>query len=161
MKVSTFKQEPASKPACNEQKQLKTFWNSLRAKQGIIAYLPIIAINILMFYFTSWQFLWLNTDPARYQCYALTFWLGSTGAQLLPNTQCSFLHISATQPPLHLLPLEYPPFSLVIFSLPLIVPPLYYQLFFAVLMALLPHSSTGCFFSMVHAAQLLPLYSIC
>jgi Glycosyltransferase family 87 len=137
MKVSTLKQESASKPADNEQKQWTAFWNALIAKQGIIAYLPIIAINILMFYFTSWQFLWLNTDPARYQCYALTFWLGSTGVELLPPAQCSFLHVSAAmQPPLHMLPLEYPPFSLVIFSLPLIVPPLYYQLFFAVLMAL-------------------------
>lgn len=35
-----------------------------------------------------------------------------------------------------MLPLEYPPFTLFIFSLPLIVPLLYYQLAFAVLMAL-------------------------
>ena len=87
--------------------------------------------------FSSWQFLWLNTDPARYQCYALTYWIGSTGAQLLPAAQCSFLHISTiAQPPLHMLPLEYPPFALVIFSLPLFAPLLYYQLVFAVLMAL-------------------------
>ena len=40
------------------------------------------------------------------------------------------------QSPLHMLPLEYPPFALVIFSLPLFVPLLFYQLVFAVLMAL-------------------------
>ena len=81
--------------------------------------------------------MWLNSDPARYQCYALTYWLGSYGKQLLPSTQCAFLQVTANvQPPLHMLPLEYPPFTLVIFSLPLIAPLVYYQLFFAVLMAL-------------------------
>src|SRR5574340_96767 len=94
MKVSTLKQESISK-SFETKKQWKTFWNALLARQGIIAYLPIIVINLLMFYFTSWQFLWLNTDPARYQCYALAYWLGSSGLQLLPATQCSFLHISA------------------------------------------------------------------
>ena len=91
-----------------------------------------------MFCVASWQFFWLNTDPARYQCYALTFWLGSSGAQLLPATQCSFLHISTFgQPPFHMLPLEYPPLTLAIFSLALFTPLLYYQLAFSVLMALI------------------------
>jgi hypothetical protein len=135
--VSTLKQEAVTK-TIETKKHRRTLWNALLARQGVIAYLPIIAINILMFYFTSWQFLWLNTDPARYQCYALTFWMGSTGVQLLPAIQCSFLHISTTvQPPLHMLPLEYPPFALVIFLLPIIAPLLYYQLFFALLMALI------------------------
>ena len=135
--MSTLKQEAVTK-TIETKKHRRTLWNALLARQGVIAYLPIIAINILMFYFTSWQFLWLNTDPARYQCYALTYWMGSTGVQLLPAIQCSFLHISTTvQPPLHMLPLEYPPFALVIFLLPIIAPLLYYQLFFAVLMALI------------------------
>src|SRR6266568_9392758 len=56
---------------------------------------------------------------------------------LLPAAQCSFLPIvEMALPPFHMLPLEYPPFALVIFSLPLFVPLLYYQLVFAVLMAL-------------------------
>ncbi len=136
MKVSTLKQESTGENI-DTKKQWMIFWDALTAKQGIIAYLPIITINILMFYFSSWQFLWLNTDPARYQCYALTYLLGGSAVQLLPATQCSFLHIStAVQPPLHMLPLEYPPFTLVIFSLPLIAPLAYYQLYFAVLMAL-------------------------
>lgn len=121
------------------QKQIQwaTLRNVLLAQRGIVAYLPIIAMNILMFYFTSWQFLWLNTDPARYQCYALAYWLGSTGVHLLPSTQCAFLHISTTnQPPLRMLPLEYPPLALVVFSLPIFAPLSYYQLFFAVFMAL-------------------------
>jgi len=136
MRVSTLKQKTATK-TIETKKQLTTFWDTMLSSQGFVTYVPIIAVNILMFYFTSWQFLWLNTDPARYQCYALTYWMGSTGAQLLPATQCSFLHNSMTiQPPLHMLPLEYPPFTLVIFSLPIFAPILYYQLVFAVLMAL-------------------------
>ncbi len=134
--MSTLKEESVTK-AIKTKKQWTMFRNALLAPQGIIAYLPIIAINMLMFYFTSWQFLWLNTDPARYQCYALTYWMGSVGAQLLPAVQCSFLHISTTvQPPLHMLPLEYPPLTLIIFSVPIFAPLSYYQLFFAVFMAL-------------------------
>src|SRR5436305_15152502 len=131
MRVSTLKQETVTK-TIETKKPQTTFWNAVLARQGVIAYVPIIAINMLIFYFISWQFLWLNTDPARYQCYALTYWLGSYGVQLLPAAQCSFLHLSGTvQPPLHMLPLEYPPFTLVVFSLPLIAPLAYYQLFFA------------------------------
>src|SRR6266576_6743011 len=136
MRVTTLKQATVTK-TIETKKPRTTFWNAVLARQGVIAYVPIIAINMLMFYFTSWQFLWLNTDPARYQCYALTYWMGSTGAQYLPAAQCSFLHISTeVQPPLHMLPLEYPPLALVIFSLPIFAPLLYYQLVFAVFMAL-------------------------
>jgi hypothetical protein len=115
---------------------MKALWNALLAQQGIVAYVPIIIVDILLFYAASWQVFWLNTDPARYQCYALTFWLGSSGAQLLPATQCSFLHISTVAyPSFHMLPLEYPPLTLVIFSLALFAPLLYYQVIFAALMA--------------------------
>ncbi len=119
------------------KKSLIVLWNDLLERQGIVAYIPIIIVDILMFCVASWQFFWLNTDPARYQCYALTFWLGSSGAQLLPSTQCSFLHISTVaHPPFYMLPLEYPPLTLALFSLALLAPLLYYQLIFAVLMAL-------------------------
>ncbi len=119
------------------KKPLTALWNALLARQGIVAYLPIIIVTILMLCAASWQFFWLNTDPARYQCYALTFWLGSSGAQLLPAIQCSFLHISSVAyPPFQMLPLEYPPLTLAIFSLALFAPLLYYQVIFAVLMAL-------------------------
>ncbi len=143
------KQETVTKTI--ETKKPRTmFWNALLARRGVVAYLPIIAINMLIFYFASWQFSWINTDPARFQCYALTYWMGSTGAQLLPAAQCSFLPISTmAQSPLHMLPLEYPPFALVIFSLPLFVPLLYYQLVFAVLMALV---STLIYWLLLHYA---------
>jgi hypothetical protein len=102
-----------------------TPWNALLARRGIIAYLPIIIVVILMFFGASWQFFWLHTDAARYQCYAITYWLGSSGEKLLPSVQCAFLNTSPTvqaQPPFHMLPLEYPPLTLVIFSLALIAP---------------------------------------
>jgi hypothetical protein len=115
---------------------LNALWNALLEPQGIVAYIPIIVVDILLLYGASWQVFWLNTDPARYQCYALTFWLGSDGEQLLPATQCSFLHISTVaHAPFHLLPFEYPPLTLVIFSLELFAPPLYYQIIFAVFMS--------------------------
>src|SRR5256885_5386668 len=149
MRVSTLKQETVTK-TIETKKPRTTFWNAVLARQGVIAYVPIIAINMLIFYFASWQFSWLNTDPARFQCYALTYWMGSMGAQLLPAAQCSFLPISTMAlPPLHMLPLEYPPFALVIFSLPLIVPLLYYQLVFAVLIALV---STLIYWLLLHYA---------
>lgn len=117
-----------------------SFWQALLARRGTIAYLPIIVVVILMFCGASWQIFWLHTDAARYQCYGLTFWLGSSGAQLLPGVQCNFLHpATATipaHPPFHMLPLEYPPLTIILFSLALFTPLLYYQLTFALLMAL-------------------------
>jgi hypothetical protein len=132
-----LQEQVSDQRAIETQKPLTILWHALLAGRGIVAYIPIIIVSILMFGGTSWEIFWLSTDPARYQCYALTFWLGSNAVQLLPAGQCSFLHISTvTQPPFHMLPLEYPPLTLVLFSLPLLVPLPYYQLIFAVLMAL-------------------------
>lgn len=81
---------------------------------------------------------WLApSDVARYECYSLTFWLGSHGTTLLPQVQCAFLHITTPQPPFHMLPLEYPPLTVLLFSLPLLAPLPYYTLIFALLMTLL------------------------
>ena len=59
-----------------------TLWDRLLAREGVIAYLPIIVVVILMFMGASWQFTWLYTDAARYQCYSLTFWLGGGAATI-------------------------------------------------------------------------------
>ncbi|GAC1389168.1 MAG: hypothetical protein NVS4B11_01110 [Ktedonobacteraceae bacterium] len=106
------------------------------ARKGLIAYIPITFVVIIMFIAASWEVFIPTTDPARYQCYALTFWFGSNGAHLLPPQQCSFLSNMGIKPPFHLLPLEYPPLTLVPFSLALLAPISYYQLVFAFLMAL-------------------------
>lgn len=107
------------------------------ARNGIAAYIPIIVVVLLMFAGASWQLFWTSTDAARYQCYALTFWLGSSGANLLPHSQCTFLNPALLSPlPFHNLPLEYPPLTVTIFSLSLLTPIPYYQLLFALWMAL-------------------------
>src|SRR3984893_13946902 len=94
-----------------------TFWERLLARDGVIAYLPIIVVVILMFMGASWQFIWLHTDAARYQCYSLTFWLGGGAAKLLPGVQGAYLpHSAFFQPPFHALPLESPPLTLLIFT---------------------------------------------
>src|SRR5438874_322959 len=121
------------------RKSLLSLWNALLARSGMVAYLPIIFVTILMFCGSSWQIFWPSTDAARYQCYALTFWLGSGATQLVPASQCMFLQTSplmSAQGSFHILPLEYPPLTLVLFSLALPAPIPYYQLLFALWMAL-------------------------
>jgi hypothetical protein len=109
----------------------------LQARKGVVAYLPIIFVTILMFCGAAWQIFWPTTDAARYQCYALTFWLGKSALHLLPPSQCLFLNGAAShQGPFHMLPIEYPPLTLVLFSLALLAPIHDYQLIFALLMAL-------------------------
>src|SRR6266704_2867807 len=77
------------------------------------------------------------TDVGRYQCYALTFWHGGAAMKQLPAVQCRFLPLeSLTQPPLHILPLEYPPLTVLLFSLGLFAPTTDYPLLFAFWMAL-------------------------
>ena len=129
--------EQASNKAIAKENSFIKFWNALLARNGIMAYLPIIFVAILMFCGASWQIFWSSTDAARYQCYALVFWLGRGGTTLLPHTQCLFLNTATLSPaPFHTLPLEYPPLTLAIFSLSLLAPIPYYQLLFALWMAL-------------------------
>ncbi len=94
----------------------------------------LLLFGFLLFCATAWQVFKAPTDLARYQCYAMTFWLGSHATALLPQPQCAFLATSSPQPPFHMLPLEYPPFTLLPFSLALLAPPPYYTLTFALLM---------------------------
>jgi hypothetical protein len=134
-----LQEELARKQPSGETKPPRlTLWNRLLAREGVIAYLPMIVVVILMFVGASWQFTWLHTDAARYQCYSLTFWLGGGAARLLPGVQCSYLpHSSLVAPPFHALPLEYPPLTLLIFTPALFAPLVYYQMTFAISMALM------------------------
>lgn len=132
-----LQEHTASKHIVEMRKRLIALWDSLLAQHGIMAYMPIIFVAIVMFGGASWQIFWPSTDAARYQCYALTFWLGSGATNLVPYSQCLFLHASTLpQAPFHTLPLEYPPLTLVLFSLSLLAPIPYYQLIFALWMAL-------------------------
>ncbi len=57
------------------------FEDILCTRAGKCNYIPIVIVAILMFCGSAWQILWPTTDPARYQCYALTFWLGSAATK--------------------------------------------------------------------------------
>src|SRR5712691_5380101 len=133
-----LQEELAQEKPSGETKQPRIkLRDRLLAREGAMAYLPIIVVVILMFMGASWQFTWLHTDAARYQCYSLTFWLGGGAAKLLPGVQCAYLpHSSLVASPFHALPLEYPPLTLLVFTPALLAPLVYYQMTFAILMAL-------------------------
>jgi hypothetical protein len=138
-------QELVEQEKDDERKELKLFsipisiwWKALLTGKGVVGYSPIILATFLMFCAASWQFFSASTDAARYQCYALTFWLGGNALNLLPISQCKFFPLDTlTQAPFHILPLEYPPLALLPFSLGLLGPIADYQLIFALWMALL------------------------
>ena len=123
------------------KKGVTALWDRLLAPRGITAYIPIIVTAILLFLGASWEYFLVGGSMARYACYALTFWRGGSGVNLYPpRAHCLFLPAATMSlPPLHALPLEYPPLTLVLFSLPLFAPlPLhYYTIMFAILMALI------------------------
>jgi hypothetical protein len=90
----------------------------------------------MIFCETAWLAALAPTDVTHYECYGLVFWLGSHATTLLPQTQCAFLSNTAPQTMFHALPLEYPPLTVLLFSLPLLAPLAYYALSFALFMTL-------------------------
>ncbi len=114
------------------------FREKLLARGSLLAYLPIIIVVLLMFCYVVVRFI-INLpdrDLLRYQCYALTFWGGGGAVNIMPTYHCTFLSPSTLAlPPLHALPLEYPPLTLLIFTPSLLAPAAYYPLLFAVTMA--------------------------
>jgi len=139
--------------------------SSTPRKRHVAAYLldalVIVAMGVLLFWGTSTQFANRFNDVTRYQCYATVFWQGRSGLAALPTDQCAFLATDATTSlvqimykrhlpvslihlvqgqdvagPLHVLPPEYPILTLVPFTLGLIAPVQWYQVVFAVWMAL-------------------------
>jgi Glycosyltransferase family 87 len=135
-----LRKEMIEKQPSGEAKKVHiTLWNRLLARQGIVAYLPIIVAVILLFLGGSWEYFLVHAAVTHYACYALTFWLGGSEVNLYPPlAHCDFLPAATfTLPPFHALPLEYPPLSLAIFSLALFAPLHYYTLAFAILMALI------------------------
>src|SRR5947209_16004170 len=99
----------------NMKKPRVALWHALLARSGTLAYIPIIVVAILMFLGTSWQFFWLHTDAARYQCYARSLRLAGSALQLLRSFQCEFLPAATlSMQPLHALPLACSPLTLAI-----------------------------------------------
>lgn len=132
------------------------------------------------------------SDVPLYQCYAVAFWGGIHAFNTLPVSQCAFLtqsqapfiatatlmqwmqthhlpvfliHFLASQNPdhsFHALPHEYPLPSLIPFILPLIVPPHWYQVAFAILMSLVASVIYGLlrYFRSRQAARACALYLV-
>jgi hypothetical protein len=117
----------------------KSLWNTWQAGRGGVRYFPVVLVALLMCSGVVWEFFTpsflITTDPARYQCYALAFWFGTSATHVLPSLQCAFLGIAHQKSAFHLLPFEYPPLTILVFSLPLLVQILNYQVTFALLMA--------------------------
>lgn len=127
----------------------------------------ILAVAGLLFYGASWQIFKNNTDAAKYDCYAVAFWQGVPALKSFSNVQCGFIthpaiasisqhdilafmqRIHAPEPmlqfvahqstalPLEALPHEYPLLTIIPFSLAMIAAPYWYQIAFALWMALL------------------------
>lgn len=120
----------------------------------------VVLMGGLLLWGAASQFYNQYNDATRYQCYAVAFWQGTPGLASLPPKQCAFLSAStsstlaqkmqergfpgilvnlvaaqSTAHPFHLLPPEYPLLTLVPFSLALVVPQQWYQVAFALWMA--------------------------
>src|ERR1039457_856908 len=111
-------------PAGTTKQARATLWDRLLAPRSLSAYLPLAAAIILLFLGASWEYFLLHAAVGHYACYALTFWRGGAGVNLYPPAaHCTFLPAATLSlPPLHALPLEYPPLSLLLFSLALVGP---------------------------------------
>ncbi|HLX59600.1 MAG TPA: glycosyltransferase 87 family protein [Ktedonobacteraceae bacterium] len=126
----------------------------------------IVAMGAILFWGAAAQFSNKYNDATRYQCYAISFWQGSAGIHTSgldanSKSQCAFLDTTSsatlaekmrarhfpsflvslvqsqsTAQSFHALPPEYPLLTLAIFSLPLLAPMLWYQVAFALLMAI-------------------------
>src|SRR5215471_3043213 len=90
-------------PSGEAKKATITLWERLLARQGMVAYLPIIMVVILLFLGASWEFFLVQASMARYACYALTFWHGGGGVNLYPPVaHCNFLPAATlSMPPFH------------------------------------------------------------
>jgi hypothetical protein len=115
----------------DKRRSLDIFTN----RESQIIYIPIIIVTFFMFCGASWQIFWPATDAARYQCYAINFWFGTDALRHLPIEQCTLV-ITTPHPAFHSLPTEYPPLTLLAFSIPLLLPLPYYQFAFSLLMSL-------------------------
>ncbi|HEX9038121.1 MAG TPA: glycosyltransferase 87 family protein [Ktedonobacterales bacterium] len=73
-------------------------------------------------------------DVFEYHCYALDFWQGAQVANHALPAVCSIKLPDLAAQPLHELPREYGPLSLLVFSVPLLAPTDWYDTVFHVLM---------------------------
>ncbi len=111
----------------------RTF-SDLLAGRGWVSLLPILLMCGLLIGGSSFVYFLPYTDVAKYQCYAFAFWHG--GSNYPADTSCDFIQSYASLAPFHTLPREYPVLSLIPFSLTLLTPWSWFEVGFAVWMAL-------------------------
>jgi len=157
MSTDTKMQENTNRGASGVAKSAKPLY--------LLDIVIIVAMGILMFCGASWQVFKSNTDVAKYQCYAAVFLHGTHVAKSYSQHQCDFISESQTYTnakiaadlhkygapdflvnfvkqqnvslPLRALPHEYPLLTLIPFLLVMFSPQHWYQVVFAILMALL------------------------
>src|SRR6266702_8141783 len=149
-------------PAENQQAgDRKTVAKTRMRWEYVLDICMVLLMGGILFWGAASQFYNQYNDATRYQCYAVAFWQGTPGLSSLPTKQCAFLNASSsstlaqkmkergfpsvlvnlveaqsTAKPLHTLPPEYPFLTLIPFSLALVVPLQWYQVAFAIWMAL-------------------------
>ncbi len=106
----------------------------LLAGRGKVSLLAILVMCGLLIGGSSFVYFLPYTDVAKYQCYAFAFWHG--GSNYPADTSCDFIQSYASVLPFHTLPKEYPALSLIPFSLTLLTPWSWFEVGFAVWMAL-------------------------
>ncbi|MDD5368862.1 MAG: glycosyltransferase family 87 protein [Anaerolineaceae bacterium] len=104
----------------------------LYARKGFQAYLPFLVVASILMIAAVWQAEFPTSDVVHYQCYSVAFWTGDRNSALLQSAPCSFLKTFIQY---HTFPPEYPPFSLLFFSIPLLIPELSFPIGFALLIA--------------------------
>jgi len=100
----------------------------------LLSHLPFFIIIIVLLIIGGITVSSPNYQPIPFGCYATVFWYGPEVMNLFPLGHCQFLPQLVQY---HTFPLEYPPFSLVLFSLPLLLPFISYPLGFIFCMALI------------------------
>src|SRR5215469_15344970 len=108
--------------------------SDLLAGRGWVSLLPLLLMCGLLIGGSSFVYFLPYTDVAKYQCYAFAFWHG--GSNYPADTSCDFIQSYASLLPFHTLPKEYPGLSLIPFSLTLLTPWSWFEVGFAVWMAL-------------------------
>ncbi len=125
---------PRSCPGSHQTPRNNFIQQVISARKGFFAYIPLVVAVSALLIATMVETFFGNHDVLEYHCYATAFWFGAKTSQLLPASPCQLIPQISQY---HTLPLEYPPLTLIVFSLSLLVPVVAYPLMFAVFMAVI------------------------
>ena len=147
-------------PAAAQESEQKGPITRTQATKYLLDVLIVLFMGFLLFWGILPQISVWNSDTAKYQCYAVAFWQGIQAVNSLQPNECLILGsasstalvqnmqslglptglidlVKSQSPaqPFHALPHEYPVLALGPFTLALIVPAHWYQVAFALWMA--------------------------